>query len=164
MRRQRTKKQLKELVNALAWNDGYGCYTRAGFEKLVWPEIADNARWIIYLDVDDMRGLNAAHTHEGVNSLIKKSLAVRASDYVAGQWFSGDEFIICITEDQSRESSDPVALCARLKEAFLENGVPATFGIAPVISKTLLHNVEPVDQLVQAAKNENRRGQIYEVK
>jgi hypothetical protein len=37
------KNQLEELINALVLNDGYGCYTRTGFEKLIWPTIADKA-------------------------------------------------------------------------------------------------------------------------
>ena len=157
-----TKIELLDLVDALAWNDSFGCYTRPGFEKLIWPEIADQASWIIYFDIDNMHDLNSQHTHDGVDAMIKKSLAMRETDYVAGQWKSGDEFVICITEDGSREeASDPNLLCERLWANFLENGLPATFGITRVTSKNLIENVKSATAIVELAKKENRRGRIY---
>jgi hypothetical protein len=155
-----TKQQLEDLVAALSWNDGYGCYTRAGFEKLIWPRIADKARWIIFLDVDDMHGLNSTHGYEGVNAIIKKSMDMRASDVMAGQWFSGDEFIICIADAPGRQEPNPIEFAARLSETFLANGASATFAIAPVTSKDLFANVTPAHQLCQEAKANNRRGSI----
>ena len=84
-----TKEQLEELVQSLAWNDGYGCYTRAGFEKIIWKYIESKARWIIFFDIDNMHDLNDRHGYAGVNAIIKKSLAMRETDFMAGQWFSG---------------------------------------------------------------------------
>jgi GGDEF domain-containing protein len=156
------KKELKQLVRALAWNDAYGCFTRAGFEKLVWQEIADQAKWIIFFDVDDMGLLNSQHGYDSVNAIIKTSMGVRESDYMAGQWFSGDEFIICITDkDPGRlYGSNPVEFCSRLAEAFISNGASATFAVSPVISKDLMTNVAPAQALCQKAKANNRRGSI----
>lgn len=158
------KQQLQELVMALGWNEGFGCYTRPGFEKLIWPKIADQAKWIIFFNIDNMNHLNDAHGQDWVDAMIKKSLALRLTDYVAAQYKSGDEFVVCITEDGSREASDPVALCERLKATFEENGVPATFGITPVSSKDLVENVKPAYELVRAEKKANRKGRISQVK
>ena len=153
--------ELEELIQALAWNQEYGCYTRAGFEEIIWPAIANKARWVIYFDIDEMRLLNAVHTHAGVNALIKKSLAMRESDYVAGQRYSGDEFIVVITDDDpGRRASNPIELCARLAEFLRENGLSATFAGAPVLSDDLAENVEPAVKLVEIAKAENKRGVI----
>ena len=160
--------QLEELVHSLqkqnellAWNDEYGCYTRQGFEMLKWPEIMSDAKWIIYFDIDDMRKLNEIHGHAGVNALIKKSLAVRESDFLAGQRYSGDEFIVVITDtDPERRESNPIELALRLAVALRENGVSATFGFAPVVSDNLTLNVEPAVHLVEVAKQENRRNSI----
>lgn len=154
------KEQLEELVSALSWNDGYGCYTRAGFEKIIWPYIADKAAWIIFFDVDDMHGLNSAHGYEGVNAIIKKSLEMRASDVMAGQWFSGDEFIVCISDAPGRQPSNPIEFSLRLAETFIANGASATFAIAPVTSKDLFANVAPAHELCQKAKATGRRGTI----
>lgn len=161
MTKKLNKKQLEELVNSLSWNEGFGCYTRAGFEKIIWPEIADKAKWIIFFDVDNMNRLNDAHGQDTVDAMIKKSLAMRDTDYVASQWKSGDEFVVCVTEDGSREVSNPISLCERLKEAFLENGIPATFGIAPVISRDLRENVQPAYKRVWTEKKANHRGRIH---
>lgn len=161
MKNNLNKQQLEELVQALAWNDEYGCYTRPGFEKLIWPKVAEKAKWIAYFDIDQMGELNAEYTHAGVNAIIKKCLTMRASDFMTGQRYSGDEFIICITDDvPGRRESNPIELCSRLLEAMRENGISATFAIAPVISDHLVENVEPAVKLVEIAKQENRRGSI----
>lgn len=156
--------ELQTLVNALAWNDGYGCYTRAGFEKMVWPQISGKAQYIIFFDIDNMHELNEQHGYDGVNELINQSLAMRETDYMAGQWFSGDEFIVVITDDLTRlHPSNPIEFACRLAEIFKENGVPATFAVAPVISTDLYTNVAPAHHKVQEAKTNGRRGTINEV-
>ncbi len=133
-----TPERALELFKEMAWNDEYGCYTRLGFQKLVWPRIAKDAKWIIYFDIDGMGELNAQHTHAGVNSMIKKSLAIRASDYMTGQRYSGDEFMVVVTDNPERGEADPLQLAVRLKEALRDNGLSATFAIAPVFSDDLM--------------------------
>lgn len=160
--KKRNNKQLQELVMALGWNDRFGCFSRPGFEQIIWPDIAEDAEWIIFLDIDDMHKLNQMHGYDAVDARIKQSLSVRATDYVACQWQSGDEFLICMTKQPGR--ADPRGLCERLIEAFLENGVPATFGFAPVTSKDLAENVRPAAEMVRTEKAANRRGRINEVK
>lgn len=151
---------LQRLVKELSWNDGYGCYTRAGFEKLIWPTIAETTRWIVFFDVDRMHALNEQHGYEGVNAIIKNSLSIRGSDVMTGQWFSGDEFIVCIMDNAERGESDPMKFCMRLASIFREKGVTATFAIAPIISRDLLANVVPAMRLVQTAKCANNRNSI----
>ena len=152
--------EMLSMFKEMAWNDEYGCYTSQAFRKLVWRRIADKAKWIIYFDIDGMGELNEQHTHAGVNTMIKKSLAVRASDYMTGQRYSGDEFIVVVTDDPERGETDPLQLTMRLKEALRENGLSATFAIAPAISDDLMENVEPAVQLVEDAKRNNERGII----
>jgi hypothetical protein len=146
--KERTQKELDQLVHALAWNDAFGCYTRAGFEKMIWPEIADKARWIIPAD-----------------AMIKQALAsLRLMDYVAGQWKSGDEFLICLTQNDhpvesgQRERLDPQSMMNRLIDALKKQGMSATFAIVPVISSDLVANVKPAVDQVYAAKKQ-RGGQ-----
>ena len=155
-----TKNELIALAQELAWNDEYGCYTRPGFRKLIWPSIAEEVKWIIYFDIDGMGELNAQFTHEGVNAMIKASLSVRGSDYITGQRYSGDEIFVCVTDDPERGESDPMRLTMRLRESLLQNGLSATFAIAPVVSDDLTTNIEPAVQLVEQAKDRNERGII----
>jgi hypothetical protein len=154
------KDQLINLAKELAWNDEYGCYTRPGFRKMIWPSIAPQAKWIIYFDIDGMGELNAIHTHAGVNAMIKNSLSIRGSDYLAGQRYSGDEFFVCVTDDPERGNTDPIQLAVRLKQSLRENGLSATFAIAPVISDDLMENLEPAVLFVEQAKERNERGMI----
>ncbi len=160
-----TQKQLLDLVHDLSWNEGFGCYNKRGFEKTIWPRISPIAKYIIFFDIDDMHALNEQHGYEGVNELIKNSFLLRESDFMAGQWFSGDEFIVVITDDVPYRlyDSNPIEFASRLAEIFKANGVPATFAVAPVISEDLYTNVAPAHHLVQEAKRTGRRGSINEV-
>jgi len=161
MSKKLTKKQLEEMVQSLAWNEGFGCYNRQGFENWKWPEIEEDARWIIFFDVDDMHELNKKYGYAGVNAILKKCLATRGTDVVAGQWFSGDEFVICVRDgDPKRDESNPIDFCIRLSQVLKENEVSATFAIAPVVSSDISVNVTPAHQLCQEAKSHLQRGTI----
>lgn len=155
-----SQEDLRKLVHALAWNDDFGCYTRPGFEKLVWPDIAERARWILYFDVDGMHHLNAAYGDYGpVDAMLKDVLAVvRETDYVAGQWKSGDEFLICITETEGRLTLDPHGMIGRLTEELKKHGMSATFALVPVMSLDLAENVKPAVERVYAIKNQRGAG------
>ena len=155
------KDELIALARELAWNDEYGCYTRPGFRKMIWPTIAEDARWIIYFDIDGMGELNDKFTHAGVNDMIKKSLGMRSSDYLTGQRYSGDEFFVVVTDEPGRSKTDPIELAQRLRHSLVKNGLAATFAIAPVVSGDLMTNVEPAVQLVEQAKKRNERGTIF---
>lgn len=147
--------QQQELIHQLAWNDAFGCYNRKGFEKMRWPEIAAEARWIIYFDIDGMHALNEAHGgYEPVDAMIRQVLSsVRSTDYVAAQWKSGDEFLICLKENDERAKLDPEGMVKRLTEEFAKLAISATFAIVPVKSTNLLENVQPaVDQVFAAKK------------
>ena len=114
---QRIIAQQEELIHQLAWNDGFGCYTRKGFEKMKWPEIASQARFIIYFDIDGMHDLNEHYgSYEPVDAMIRGVLtSVRSTDIVAGQWKSGDEFLICLTENDNHKALDPEGFVRRLQ-------------------------------------------------
>jgi len=110
-----SKEGLVDLTGSLAWNDAFGCFTRAGFEKLVWPQIGEKAEWIIYFDINGMHALNELHgSYDPVDAMIKNVLAVtRATDFVAGQWKSGDEFLVCVTQADDRAPVEPQGMVNR---------------------------------------------------
>ena len=154
MKNDLSNEQLRELVEKLSWNDGFGCYTRAGFERLVWPMIKDRARWILYFDIDDMHALNESFGgYDQVDAMIKRVLeSVRSSDYVSGQWKSGDEFLVCLTENDQRGPLDPYMMRDRLIEALKQQGLTATFGIVPVTDESLPAMLKPAIEHVYGAK------------
>jgi len=159
--KERSKNESDELIRALAWNDEFGCYTRQGFKKAVWPTIAEDARWIIYFDVDGVHNINATNKgYEAFDAMMKQALAtLRLTDYVAAQWKSGDEFLVCLTETKhsavsdQRETLNPEAMMERLIDALKKQGLTATFAIVPVISPDLAANVKPAVDQVYEIKN-----------
>jgi GGDEF domain-containing protein len=146
--------QLQDLVQQLSWNDGFGCYTRAGFEKLIWPSIADRARWILYFDVDGVHELNEqSGGYEVFDAMMKAVFAnIRGSDYVAGQFKSGDEFMVCLTENYHHNPLNPGGMKDRLVEELNRHGLKATFAMVEVTSMDLLENIKPAIDAVHAAK------------
>ena len=146
--------QLEELVHKLAWNDAFGCHTRAGFEKMIWPEIAPRARWLVYFDINGMHALNESFgDYAQVDAMIKQVLGVvRKTDYVCGQFKSGDEFVIAITENDQRAVLDPKGLVDRLTEELKKVGMSAMFATVQVKSMDLVENVQPAVDQVYAAK------------
>lgn len=149
------KQQLQALVHRLAWNDGFGCHTRAGFEQMIWPEIVGRARWIVYFDVDGVHALNESFgSYEPVNAMIRQVLSsVRSTDVVAGQLYSGDEFLVCLCDSDERAALDPQGLVDRLTAELAKHNLTAIFAIVPVTSQDLISNVKPAaDRVLELKK------------
>ena len=168
-KKERSKEESDALIRAMAWNDGFGCYTRAGFEKMIWPEIAERARWIVYFDIDDIHALNKKFgSYDPVDAMVKAALSVvRITDYVAGQWKSGDEFLVCLTEEKQlafsdqllgsselRVEIDPLAVVNRLEDALKREGLSATFAVVPVTSRDLRATMKPAVDMVYQGKEQ----------
>lgn len=147
--------ELETLVHQLSWNDAFGCHTRAGFEKMVWPAIAARVKWLIFFDVDGVHAMNEQYgNYDHFDAIMKEVLSiVRGTDYVAGQFKSGDEFLIALTERVDGQAIDPQGLVARLAMALASHGMSATFAVVPVKSTDLLENVQPaIDKVYEAKK------------
>jgi GGDEF domain-containing protein len=151
---QRTIAQQQELIHKLAWDASYGCYTRAGFEHMIWPEIAHKARHIVYFDVDGVHAINEKFgSYDAFNAMIKQVVStVRSTDIVAGRWNSGDELLVCMVESPDRKDLDPAGLVKRLTHELAKHGLTATFATQPVKSSILHENVKPAADEVLAAK------------
>jgi len=160
MTKKLNKAQLEKLVELLKWNQELGCYTRQAFENVVWPEISSQAVWLVFFDVDGMKELNSRGSWDETSALIKRSIVMRSSDYVAGQVLSGDEFVVAISNNSKRDALDPRGLCQRILANFHKEGASATFAFGKITSTDLQENLKPLKDLVQAAKEENRRGSI----
>jgi len=156
--------RLQDLVKALAWNDAFGCYTRPGMEKYLWPKIAKRARAIVYFDIDGMHEINQAHRgYEYADSIIREVFSsLRGSDYAAGQWKSGDEFIVVITLPDKPgpydvRTIDPDGLATRLENEFSKRGITASFATVEVIGQDLEKIIGPaVDKVYKLKKQKGR--------
>jgi len=169
--KEETKEDLQKLVRELSWNDAFGCYTQRGFEKMIWPGIAEDARWLIFFDLDNIHALNEMHGgYDPVDAMVKLGLSVlRWTDLVAAQVKSGDEFLVCMTESDpqsavgsrqldQREGLDPERLKERLSNSLKLAGLSATFSIVPVISADLMTNLKPAIDDVYAQKKSRPGG------
>lgn len=143
------------MLDTLAHDQTYGCFSRQGLELVAWPQIAKQARWVIFADIDGMHELNTMHGYSEVDKRIRKALNARAGDVAAiGRWYSGDEILWVISR------GDPEGMVKRLTAAFAKQGLSATFAIEPVTSKKLALNVNKAAARVQQAKKNNQRGAV----
>jgi GGDEF domain-containing protein len=157
---QRINAQKDELIHKLAWYQNYGCYNRGGLEHVKWPEKAHKAVWIVYFDVDGVHEINEQHgTYDAFNAMMKDVLSkFRSDEMFAAIYNSGDEFILCITEEPAatendrRKKIDPEKVVKRLTEELARHGLTAIFAIEPVKSLLLEDNVKPAADRVLAAK------------
>jgi hypothetical protein len=146
--------ELETLTARLAWNHRFGCYTRQGFEFVKWPEVKASARWVIYFDIDKLHDLNNELGKKEVDRRIHQALGtLRTTDYVfAGQYASGDEFLVIVCEEPGRPTEDPKGLIERLAGEFKKVGIKATYGFDAVKGTDLEENVDPVADLVHEHK------------
>lgn len=153
------KSQLQALVERLAWNKDFGCYTKNGFMSYIWPEISPRVEWILFFDIDYLHEMNNKFdSYVPVNEMIKQVLSiVRGTDFVGGQLNSGDEFIIC-SIGRGEAKADPEGLKARLIEEMSKFGMSATFSIVPVSTWDLEEAVAPAVAEVKRLKSERGVG------
>jgi GGDEF domain-containing protein len=152
---QRIIAQQQELIHKLSWDSAYGCYTRAGFEHLIWPEIAHIAKHIVYFDVDNVHAINDKHgSYDPFNAMIKQVLSnVRSTDIVASRWNSGDELTVCMVESEDRKTLDPQGLVNRMTAELAKHGLTAIFVVVDVNSSILQDVVKPAaDQVLELKK------------
>jgi GGDEF domain-containing protein len=121
----------------------YGCLTRVGLER----------RWtgrgaVLFLDIDDMRGLNKFHGYREVDRRIREALAesCRAGEAVVARWASGDEIVIWLHD---LEAAGHVQ--TRLQAAFARRGMSAMYGAARA-QRSLPHTVAAASDRVQDLK------------
>jgi len=72
------------------------------------------------------------------------------------RWFSGDEFgLLC-------SAPDALGFAARVKRLLQQEGMSATFAIAPIVHNDLEESMARAGRLVQEAKANGMRGTVYE--
>lgn len=117
--------QLEAENGILRWNVKFGCLTRQGLEvALMYTDLT--GRVCVYWDVDGMKAANDRWGKSGSNVRVKAALHVRASDMLAGQVFSGDEFAAFPLAEEALE------MAQRLLEAFHQQEMSGTFVIVPL--------------------------------
>lgn len=148
---------LRRQISALVWDSAYGCYSRAGIEHVIWPQIVDQLEAIISFDIDNMHGLNTTHGQAEMDKRIKKSLRLRHSDFaLIARIKSGDEGAIFVTQRPDRSPTDLQALCKRLEKSFAKAGITITAAIYKPHGRDFRHNIQAAFKLVESLRKARR--------
>ena len=123
--------------------------TRAGLE-FDMRYAGAQARYVVYLDIDDMRVANSQYGKEAVNGKLKRALHVRHTDVlIRALWFSGDEFVIVL-------KGDGEGFMARLQTSLKNEGMSATMACVEY-SGDLERDAMWGEEIVQAQKGKRSR-------
>lgn len=157
------KKALKKLVKTLETKVNqlevevhqahmcptFGIPTRRGIERRYHTRGPANT--CIMFDLDHMHDLNEQLGYVEVDQRIRRAL--NCAGGTIGRWYSGDEFVAWCEVKDAQEYAE------RIKACLEDEGIGATFGIAPMC-ETLLDSVKVAASKVQLAKIEGHRGSI----
>lgn len=150
---------LQLQVSELSVDPAFGVTTRAAL-RYELPRVANTARRVIFMDIDNMHALNDKYSEGGkngyeiMNGKIKRAIHVRAADCVLrARWFSGDEFAFILSSDNAD------GFCSRLAACLKNEGITATFAWVPA-THDLEQDIKNAGAMVQAAKKNNRRNSI----
>jgi GGDEF domain-containing protein len=132
----------------------FAILTRSGVDHR-WHQRPPTADTVVFFDIDLVHSHNEQWGYAGTDARIRAVMS-RIGDVWLFRWFSGDEFgLLC-------SHSDALGLAARVKRLLQEEGLTATFGIAPLINNDLKASIIRAATLVQAAKAKGMRSTINE--
>lgn len=141
-----------------------GAYNRRGWKRLLRIEESRCARTkaaagVIVFDLDYLKRTNDEQGHGAGDDLIARAAqivrgAIRPTDALAR--LGGDEFAVLLSDTAPAEL---VVVCTRIKDAFAEAGISATFGYSwRGAGDSLTHAQEEADAALIRAKAARPRG------
>jgi GGDEF domain-containing protein len=150
--------RIVELEAALEFShrdSAYSILTRAGIDHR-WHGRPSGADTVIFFDIDGIRAHNEEWGYEGTDNRVRAVMA-QTDDVWVFRWYSGDEFgLLCA-------ASDALGFAARVKRLLQQQGMTATFGIAPIVDNDLDASMLRAAALVQKAKASGMRDAIHEL-
>jgi len=150
-----------EILQEYRTDRAYGCYTRNCLELEIWPVVAEQVRYVVFCDIDQMHTANDVYGYDAVDNKIRSAISNRESDIVAARWYSGDELVFLILEGDRMGNS--VMFVERIQARLFKEGLSATFGIVEMRAGEICDPQMAVGRaarLVQAAK---KAGQISSI-
>jgi GGDEF domain-containing protein len=136
--------QLMQENTVLRTYAPFNVTTRPGLE-FEMRMVGEEARYVVYLDIDDMHGANKKYGKPAVNGKLKRALHVRHTDVlIRALWFSGDEFIIVLR-------GDPEGFMERLNTSLKNEGMSATMACVD-FSGDLERDAMRGEEIVQSKK------------
>jgi hypothetical protein len=144
--------ELEAALQAAHSDPQFEVLTRSGIDHR-WHRRPTHADTVIFFDIDDIHHHNQLWGYAGTDAHIR-AVMLQIDHFWLFRWFSGDEFgLLCA-------ASDAPGFAARVKRLLHEEGMAATFGIAPIINNHLEASMGRAAALVQAAKARGMRGTI----
>ena len=153
---EREIEELKSRLHRAGYDESFGMLTRQGLENAI-ERLPRGDYQVVFIDLDDMHGLNAQIGYEAVNKRVRGTFNpdwnLRKSDII-GRWFSGDEIVLVLSTDH-----DGAQMIA---ESFLDeahnNGLGFTYSISSWYSDmdTIDNIVADLSRQVMSQK-ENKR-------
>jgi GGDEF domain-containing protein len=143
---------LEAALQAAHSDPQFEVLNRAGIDHR-WHRRPTNADTVIFFDIDDIHHHNQRWGYTATDTRIR-AVMFQVDHFWLFRWFSGDEFgLLCAARDAP-------GFAARVKRLLHEEGMTATFGIAPIINNDLEASMARAAALVQAAKANGMRGTI----
>lgn len=120
------KEKIARLEKELGYDDSFGILNRNGLLRHCRRQARGQERWILFIDIDDMHGMNAQLGYEETNHRIRSMFDIsrRESDLI-GRFFSGDE-ILCVSGTRKKDAR---ALLNRLRKKAAGLGISFTSAI-----------------------------------
>jgi GGDEF domain-containing protein len=147
--------ELEAALEVAHIDAAYAILTRAGIDHR-WHRRPSAADTVIFFDIDSIRAHNEQWGYEGTDDRVRGVMAEIGSFWVF-RWYSGDEFgLLCA-------ASDSLGFAARVNRLLHEQGMTATFGIAPIVNNDLDASMSRAASLVQGAKATGVRSAILEL-
>jgi len=144
--------ELEAALRAAHTDPQFEVLSRAGIDHR-WHLRPANADAVIFFDIDDIHRHNQQWGYAGTDARIR-AVMLQVGHVWLFRWFSGDEFgLLCAAPDAP-------GFAGRVKRLLHEEGMTATFGIAPIINNDLEASMTRAAALVQAAKAKGMRGTI----
>ena len=147
--------ELEAALDRAHVDSAYSILTRAGIDHR-WHRRPSTADTVIFFDIDNIRAHNEEWGYEGTDDRIRAVMA-QVGDVWVFRWYSGDEFGLLCT------ASDSLGFASRVNRLLQDQGMTATFGIAPIVNNDLGVSMSRAASLVQSAKTSGARGAIYEL-
>jgi GGDEF domain-containing protein len=132
----------------------FAILNRAGINHR-WHRRPTEVDTVIFFDLDYIHDHNERWGYDVTDNRIRAVMS-QINHYWTFRWYSGDEFgLLCA-------ASDAGGFADRVKLLLREQGMTATFGIAPIVDDDLEKSLSRAASLVQEAKAKGIRGAILE--
>jgi GGDEF domain-containing protein len=146
--------ELEAALHTAHTDPQFSVLTRSGINQR-WHERPGNANTVIFFDIDGVHSHNERWGYAGTDARIRLVMS-QINHIWLFRWFSGDEFgLLCA-------SGDALGFAARVKRLLHQEGMTATFGIAPILDNDLEASMSRAVSLVQACKAQGIRGIVVE--